>query len=237
MMDFSTEKFSGPLGLLLQLIEQEEMDITEINLAKIADEYVAHLKQVAEIDPEEMADFLVIAAKLLFIKSKALLPYLASADDEQEIDDLKNQLRMYQEFIKASAKILAIIEQRKFLYVPDFSKTKKRFNLPSFLPPQKIKADDLKLELQKIIRRLKMVEDKIPTASLEVKISLDEIMMAIRRALSTKLKFSFNRLISQAKNKTEVIVSFLAILELAKQRELIFEQTELFSEIHLSKNN
>ena len=76
MIEFTTEKFSGPLGLLLQLIEGEKLDITEINLAKIADQYVEHIKTLEDTDAEEMADFLVIAAKLLFIKSKALLPTL-----------------------------------------------------------------------------------------------------------------------------------------------------------------
>lgn len=76
MIEFTTEKFSGPLGLLLQLIEGEKLDITEINLAKIADQYVSYLRTLSDTDAEEMADFLVIAAKLLFIKSKALLPYL-----------------------------------------------------------------------------------------------------------------------------------------------------------------
>lgn len=237
MIDFTTEKFSGPLGLLLQLIEREEMDITEINLAKIADEYVVHIKAAAEVNPEEMADFLVMAAKLLFIKSKALLPYLSSAEDEQEIDDLKNQLRMYQEFIKASHKISDLISAKNFLYVPDFSKAKKRLNIGGFFPPQKISAVDLKNVFLEIINKLQATEKKLPEASLEKKISIDEIMATIRLALSSKLRFSFTRLISQAKSKTEVIVSFLAILELAKQRELIFEQAELFSEIHLSKNN
>jgi len=237
MMDFSTEKFQGPLGLLLQLIEREEMDITEINLAKIADEYVEYLRTATLIDPEEMADFLVLAAKLLFIKSKALLPYLSSAEDEQEIDELKKQLRMYQEFIKASEQISALVDQKNFLYLPDWSKTKKRLNLPEFLPPQNLKAEHLRLEFAKIISRLQTVVTKLPEAKIETKISIEEVIEAIRSTLSDKIKFSFNRLIAQAKNKTEIIVSFLAVLELVKQRELLFEQTELFSEIHLSKNN
>ena len=94
-MDFTTEKFSGPLGLLISMIEGEEMDITEIALAKIADDYVNYIRSAENIDPDEMADFLVVAAKLLFIKSKALLPYLYTAEDEAEVDDLEKQLRMY----------------------------------------------------------------------------------------------------------------------------------------------
>lgn len=237
MIDFSTEKFQGPLGLLLQLIEKEELDITEINLAKIADQYVEHLQQATDIDPEEMADFLVLAAKLMFIKSRALLPYLSSQEDESEINDLKDQLRMYQEFVKASEKILEIIDQKNFLYVPDWSKNKKRLNLPDFLPPRALQASDLQAEMIKIIKRLESAETKLPEASLESKVSIEDIIGAVRLALKKQIKFSFNSLISRARNKTEVIVSFLAILELAKQQELLFEQIELFSEIHLIKNN
>ncbi len=73
-MTVKLEKFEGPLSLMLKLIEKEEMDITQISLAKIADEYVAYIRKSENIQPENMADFLVIAAKLLLIKSKALLP-------------------------------------------------------------------------------------------------------------------------------------------------------------------
>jgi len=99
MRDVSVEQFSGPFGLLLSLIESEKMDITEISLAKIADEYVTYIRGAQDIDPEELADFLVVAAKLLFIKSKALLPYLYSGEEDEEIDDLERQLKMYKEFI------------------------------------------------------------------------------------------------------------------------------------------
>jgi len=238
MIDFSSGKFQGPIGLLLQLIESEEMDITEINLAKIADQYVKYLEKSRDIDPEEMADFLVMAAKLLFIKSKALLPYLAGPEEDAEINELKNRLRMYQEFIKASEKISALIAENNFLYVPDWSKAKKRLDLPGFRPPRHLQIADLKLELEKIIQRLEeQTQPKLPEASLEAKVSIDEIIGALRLALTKNIKFSFSRLIAQAKNKTEVIVSFLAVLELAKQRELIFEQADLFSEINLIKNN
>ena len=93
------DKFQGPLGLLLQLIEKEELDITEVSLAKISDQYIDSIKNTKNIDPGETADFLVIAAKLLFIKSKALLPYLYPEEENEEIEELESQLRMYKEFL------------------------------------------------------------------------------------------------------------------------------------------
>lgn len=237
MIHFATEKFNGPLGLLLQLIEREEMDITEINLAKIADQYVVYLKDAKNINPEEMSDFLVIAAKLLFIKSKALLPYLTDDEDEQEIDDLKNQLRMYQDFVRASEKIADLIAQQNFLFIPDWSKNRRRLNLPSFAPPRRLDANRLHQEFLAIVKRCQVVEEPLVEKKLLRKVSIDEIISAIRIALKEGIKFSFSRLIESAQDKTEVIVSFLAVLELVKQREIVFEQLDLFSEIHLIKNN
>ena len=104
MLEFKTEKFSGPLALLLSLIEKEELDITEVNLAKIADQYVEYIKRNSNLSVDEMADFLVIAAKLLYAKSKALLPYLYADDEDDDIEDLEKQLKMYQEFVAASKK-------------------------------------------------------------------------------------------------------------------------------------
>jgi len=239
MMDFTTEKFSGPLGLLLSLIESEEMDITEIALAKIADQYVAYIRAAANIDPEELADFLVVAAKLLFIKSKALLPYLFTAEEEEEIDDLEKQLRMYKEFVNASLKVKEKIAAKNFLYLPPLIKNRRvQSNLPVFSPPAKLTPDLLHEQLLKIIAALtKQQEVKLPEAHLEPKISIDDKISLIKKLLLDKIKVNFSKILATATSKTEVIVSFLAVLELAKQKELSFDQAELFSEIYLSQIN
>ena len=235
MIEFTTEKFSGPLGLLLSLIESEEMDITEISLAKIADEYVNYIRSARDINPEELADFLVIAAKLLFIKSKALLPYLYSAEEEEEIDDLERQLRMYKEFVAASLKIKELIAAGRRLYLPPLTKNRRgQFNLPVFSPPSKLTAGLLHEKFLLLLAGLaKQREEKLPEAVLEPKISIDDKIMLIRKMLLDKIKVNFSRLLATASTKTEVIVSFLAVLELAKQKELFFEQAELFSEISI----
>ena len=238
MIEFTSEKFSGPLGLLLSLIESEEMDITEVNLAKIADEYVNYIRGSQDINPEEMADFLVVAAKLLLIKSKALLPYLYTADDEAEVDDLEKQLRMYKDFVAASLKIKEIILEKKFLFLPPLIKNRRQqFNLPVFTAPLKVTPQILQELFWKIILNLeKTREEIIPEKTLETKINIDDKISLIKKMLLDKIRVNFSKLLASAENKTEVIVSFLAVLELAKQRELFFEQEELFSEIHLIRN-
>lgn len=236
MMEINIEKFQGPLGVLLKLIEQEEMDITEISLAKIADEYLAYVETSENIGPEEMADFLVMASRLLYIKSKALLPYLVSAEEEEEIVELENQLRMYKEFIEASAKIAELVSANNFLFSPiALIKNFRRFKteIPSFVAPKNITPILLHDRFSELVERLQVKEEKLEEKSLAPKVSIDERITFIRKLLSEKLRFSFSRFLQNAKSKTEVIVSFLAVLELAKQRELIFEQEELFSEIHV----
>lgn len=239
-MEFQTEKFQGPLGILLKLIEQEEMDITEISLAKIADEYLDYIRQAGNIGPEEMADFLVIAAKLLFIKSKALLPYLITAEEEEEISELEGQLKMYKEFVEAASKIAQIAGTKKFLFSPLISgKNFRRFKsaTPSFCAPKNISSILLNEKFVALLERLQVKEEKLEEKSLEPKISIDERIDFIRKLLAQKLRFSFSKFLEHAKSKTEVIVSFLAVLELAKQRELVFEQDALFSEIHVLFRN
>lgn len=237
MWEFKTEKFSGPLGLLLSLIESEEMDITEINLAKIADEYVAYIRSAQDINPEELADFLVVAAKLLFIKSKALLPYLYTAAEEEEIDDLEKQLRMYREFVSASLKIKDLAVSRNFLFLPPLLKNRRaQFNLPVFSPPAKLSPELLAAIFKQLTENLeKQKEEKLPEEKLEPKINIEEKIILIKKMLVDKLRVNFSKLLAAANTKTEIIVSFLAVLELAKQKELIFEQAELFGEIHVSR--
>jgi segregation and condensation protein A len=237
MMDFTTEKFSGPLGLLLSMIESEEMDITEIALAKIADDYVNYIRSAESIDPDEMADFLVVAAKLLFIKSKALLPYLYTAEDEAEVDDLERQLRMYKEFISASQKIKERVLEKHFQFLPPLLKNRRQqFNLPVFTAPTKVTPAILHEVLLKLLSALaKQQEEKLPESHLEPKINIEDRIASIKKMLLDKIRINFSKILSSAANKTEVIVSFLAVLELAKQKELIFEQDELFGEINISR--
>ena len=236
MMELNLEKFQGPLGILLKLIEQEELDITEIALAKIADEFLAYVETSEDIGPEEMADFLVMAARLLYIKSKALLPYLVSAEEEEEITELENQLRMYKEFVEASAKISELVGAKKFLFSPviinkNFRRPKKE--QASFVAPAGITLTLIHDRFIELLERLQDKEEKLDEKHLEPKISIDERISYIRELLTKKLRFSFSKFLESASSRTEVIVSFLAVLELAKQRELVFEQEELFSEIHV----
>lgn len=233
-MDFRLEKFEGPLRLLLELIEREELDITEVSLQKVADQYLDYIKRSNAIDPEEMADFLVVAARLLLIKSRALLPYLAP-EEEAEIEDFERQLRMYKEFLEAAKKIQAMIGQKRMMFTREFNRQAVVASARLFSPPKKLKADDLVAVMSDIITRLRPAE-KLGEHTLTHKIRIEDKIAHIENMLLTRLKFTFQNLMSAANSKTEVIVSFLALLELVKQRTLVVEQSDLFCEIMIERN-
>ncbi len=257
MINIKLEKFEGPLGLLLQLIEKEEMDITQISLAKIADQYIDYIKASDHIKPDEIADFLVVAAKLLLIKSKALLPYL-QPEEEKEIAELELQLKMYQEFLEAAKKIDALIGRKKFMFAREFNRQFMLENLykssalavktdsnPSqpetamlnfFSPPKKITAKDLFSIFSELIKKIKPLE-LLEEKTLAYTIKIEDKIMAIEQMLLNRLKLSFNKVIISAKNKTEIIVSFLALLELIKQRNIAVIQDDLFGEIDITRIN
>ena len=233
LMNFKIDKFEGPLGLLLQLIEKEEMDITEISLAKIADQYIEYIRNSEHLKPEEMADFLVVAAKLLLIKSRALLPFLKS-EAEAEIQEFEDQLRMYKEFLAATEKIEAIIGEKRFSFAREFDRRAILASAHLFSPPKRLTAAVLGEVFNEIIKNIQPLE-LLEEQSLEQAINIEDKILAIQQILLEKIKVSFNYILAGAKNKTEIIVSFLALLELIKQRGVIVMQGDLFGEIEINR--
>jgi segregation and condensation protein A len=233
-MNIKVEQFEGPLGLLLKLIEKEEMDITQISLGKIADEYVNFIRTSEKINPEEMADFLVVASKLLLIKSKALLPYLYP-EEEEEIEELEQQLKMYKEFLEAMKVVEKMIGKKKFMFAREFNRKAILNATKLFSPPKKLRADDMKNVLDELIERIRPIEQKLEEKIMEKKINIEDKIFNIQKMLIDRIKMSFKQVLENAENKTEVIVSFLAMLELIKQREIVADQGELFTDIMISK--
>ncbi|MBI4779571.1 segregation/condensation protein A [Candidatus Falkowbacteria bacterium] len=232
-MNFKIDKFEGPLGLLLQLIEKEEMDITEISLAKIADQYIEYIRNSDNLKPEELADFLVVAAKLLLIKSRALLPFL-KGEEEEEIQEFEQQLKMYKEFLEAAKKIEVIIGKKHFSFAREFNRQAFLASARLFSPPKNLKAADLCAVFNETIKSIKPLE-ALEEKKLEQIVNIEDKILAIQQILLEKIKISFNHILANAKNKTEIIVSFLAMLELIKQRDITVGQAEMFGEIEINR--
>ncbi len=219
------EQFEGPLDLLLQLIEQEKMDITQVCLAAVTDQYLEYLNSSQRISPEELADFLVVAAKLLLIKSRVLLPSLEI--DEEEGIDLEKQLKIYKEFYEASTVLQKMIGKKKFLYTRDRMVTQvdKVFN-----PPASLNQEKMHEIMEAIISGLEPWVG-LPSEVITRTISIKERIRNIQQMIRDQATINFGQLLKQSKNKTEVIVTFLALLELVKQRAVAVAQEGVFDDI------
>ena len=237
MNDIKIDKFEGPLSLLLKIIEKEELDITSVNLAKIADEYLEYIKKSSNILPESMADFLLMATKLLYIKSKALLPYLFTEEDQEELEDLEEKLKMYKDFVDLSNRIKKIIGKKKFSFFRTSIKNNKRWFLSenSFFPPRNIKAENLQKVFSKILSEIKFTNEKLEERTIRAEINIEERIIFLKNMVIDKIKVNFSQILKESNSKVEIIVNFLAVLELAKQREVVFDQNDLFGEIFVEK--
>jgi segregation and condensation protein A len=222
--------FQGPLDLLLHLIEQEELDVTKVALAQITDQYLAYLAPLKEIEVEFLTDFLVVAAKLLLIKSRALLPKPPSslADEEEEDlgDQLARQLLAYKRF-KGAAQTLHHREEaglRNFVRIAPLPKIEPR------LPLDDVTLSDLVAAVRQalVVRPADPAVDEV-VAPMTVTIS--QQMVFVRDELTCQGQISFNRLLRHASSRLEIIVTFLAVLELIKQYVIDVRQESLFGDI------
>lgn len=230
MYQIKLDKFEGPLDLLLKLIEEEELDISEVSLSKVTEQYINYLEQVQDLPTEELADFLVVAAKLLLIKSKILIPTL---ELEEEEGDLEKQLKIYKIFLEASKTIQKLISKKRFAY---FRESKKLKDLePIFNPPKDITTTHLKRLFENVLGRIEPII-KLPQEMIKKTVSIQEKINEIQKMVFHKSAITFESLLTKAKNKTEIIVIFLAILELVKKQSVQVIQQNMFENIYIEKS-
>jgi len=225
------EQFEGPLDLLLKLIDKEELDITQVSLAKVTEQYIEYVRELeSELNPDELADFLVVATKLLLAKSKRLLPQL-EIDEEDSADDLARQLKMYKAFVEAGEKIEEMIALKKF----GFSREKLPRDLQGiFTPPKNIDGNVLTFTFKEIIGALQVIP-KLKEEGMKRVISIKEKMKQVSELVLKKMELGFDELIKDSKDRVEVIVSFLAVLELVKQNKAVVFQEDGFGEIRVRR--
>ena len=225
------ERCEGPMCLLLDLIERERLPINEISLSRVTDEYLAEVRAMEAPDQEALAEFLVVAAQLMLIKSRSLLPHLKlSTEDEESIDDLEKRLSEYKN-MKELAKELQSLEKtdwhifsrEAFLGIPSF-----------FYPPPGVSANILEYAFLAVIKTIPQLE-KLAEEKLKKVISLEEKIRDIQSRLSQRLEHMFSEFVVQSKEKVEVVISFLAILELAKQRLVLLKQDKNFADIRIQR--
>src|SRR3989338_9868 len=222
------EQFEGPLGLLLSLIERRELDISQVSLASITEEYVAHLERVETVAPSELADFLVVASKLLYLKSKTLLPELA-IEDEESGADLADQLRMYKRFAQAADWFETMLGDGREAYVAP----RQAIEASEFAPPLLLTTTDLFSALTSVIQRLQPYLD-LPKRLMERTASVEEHIMHLKRRIAEGARVLFPEM-AQSGSRGDMVTSFLALLELLKQKIVRVEQRSLFEDISIER--
>ena len=231
MSHVKIQQFEGPLDLLLSLIEQQQLNITEISLAEVTEQFLAYVKELEKIDATQLADYLGIAAKLLVIKSKAILPSLeVEADEEEQEEDLASKLLRYKQF-KEAAKYFKQLDARG---LQSFTRTRVFSERINFWPDPAVDAPALRQSIAKVLDSLREL-DNLPKAKIREAISIQEKIQGLQAQLSGQIETKLSELIGSAKNKEEVIITFLALLELIKQRIFTVSQSDLFSDVTITK--
>ena len=229
------EVFEGPLDLLLYLIKREEVDVYDISIERITKQYLEYLDTFRMLDLELAGEFVVMAATLIYIKSRSLLPVHQQppeeeADEEDPRWDLIRQLVEYKKFKDAAT----YLHQRELLQegiiarVPD----KPDFGDLAALLKTEVGIFDLINAFQKVLRRIASQREnlrEIFEENFTVSEKIEHILTVLRRIS----RVAFSELFAQAASRTEVVVTFLALLELIRLKQLKVTQENLFGEIQI----
>jgi len=229
------EHFEGPLDLLLSLIEKRKLFVNDIALAKVTDDFIAHIQTVGQYPMADSANFILIASTLLLIKSKSLLPTLdLTGEEEQGIHDLETRLKIYQEIKNISLRVKAMFG-KDIIFQP----SQARPSNPIFSPDQSMTIAGLSASIAALIRALPKKE-MLPKAVVQKVISLEEMIGQLTERVTKSLRMSFKDFAKMGdkgaaeskETKVHVIVSFLAMLELVKQGIINVTQEERAGHSH-----
>ncbi|HHX58810.1 MAG TPA: segregation/condensation protein A [Candidatus Moranbacteria bacterium] len=230
MYKIKTDQFEGPISLLLELIEKRKLDITQLSLAKVTDDFLEFIENKDNINLNNLTEFLVVAAQLILIKSKALLPlFEITPEEEEDLQNLEERLVEYRRFKQIALQLEKMFEQKQVA----FSKKEEEIVTKGFIDPQ-LKPVDLQNAFNKLIKNNPSEEELKEETLLKV-ISLEEKMVHLKSFLQKRIKVAFGETVAVAKNKTEVVVTFLAVLEMVKRKTLFVSQSAAFEEIFLEK--
>ena len=223
------DQFEGPLDLLLVLIEEQKLDITMLSLAQVTDQYLAYVKGKKQISLQNLSEFLTVATRLILIKSKALLPLLELEDEEEkEIHDLQEQLAVLKMFVDSAEKIEILLQRSH----RSFSREGYSGVEAVFCPPENMRVFDLQRAYRNVLQEMPSPE-KLREHILQEVMSLEEKIAQVQKMICTRAVASFSELAKSAKDKIEIVLSFLALLELIKQEVIVARQQGIFGEITL----
>ena len=228
------EMFEGPLDLLLYLVKKEEVDIYEVNLTKLATEFISYVDLMRQLDLDIAGEFLVMASTLMYIKSRELLPkdlqVVVEGEDDGEDPrwELIRQLVEYKKFKDAAGRLQEMEHAQENVY----RRTAPKLSFDAPVQRMEVSIFDLVNAVNVILKRF------APTDSRDVfedKWTVSEKIEAIVNLMRQRSAVKFSELFAEATSRTEVVVTFLAMLELIRLKQIVIAQTEEFSEIELSQ--
>jgi segregation and condensation protein A len=230
---FQIPVYQGPLDLLLQLIEKSELDITAVSLAMVTDQYLQHIRQLADARADEISAFLVIAAKLIQIKSEALLPRppVHEAGEEDPAENLARQLRIYKRF----KEIANQLEERDaqglhtYLRLAPPPKVEGRLDLSDITLKDLLEAAESSFLQEK-------EKQSLGTVISAPKVTIRQKIAYIAETLSKSQNSSFKSLVGENSSRLEIVVTFLALLELVKRYRVSARQESLFGDIQIERS-
>ncbi|MDP3988990.1 MAG: ScpA family protein [bacterium] len=233
-----SKDFEGPLDLLLSLIEKRKMHVSDISLAQVTNDYLIHIEQMGVVSIANIADFVLTAATLMLIKSRSLLPKISLTQEESEsMEELEHRLKLLQLFRSFGTNTIA----RLFGRTPLVTRTRRiTSDEIVFSPPTKnpITVDLLRSALEEVYTNLPQKEH-VPAVTMKKVISLEETIHRLLDRVQQGLKMGFkefagikgDRIPKEARQN--IIVSFLAVLELVRRGALEIEQNEQFGDISI----
>lgn len=231
--------YEGPLDLLLHMIEVRELDVSLISLMDVTDQYLKTLSQLEEIEPGALADFLVVASRLLYIKSYNLLPKPrppVEDEDEASGDALLRQLMEYRRFKEAAA----VLRLREASGLRVYVRTAPRQEVERRLDLSNVDLENLQRALRRVLQRIPVDPPMPRVKSYPITVSeqIENVRSYLRAAFEAsepkvRRGVSFEALLSRSATRLEVIVTFLAVLELVKLREIEVAQEGTFGDIQL----
>jgi segregation and condensation protein A len=228
-----TEVYNGPLELLLSLIEKRKLLINDIALAEVADDYLKYLERHQDFPLAETAQFVLVGSTLLLIKSKSLLPVLSLTQEEQDsIEDLERRLKLLDTY-KTIGRTLTERYNTERL----FARRHVRRREPEFSPDDKVHVTAMQEAIHDVLRHLPKGKPKLAETTVKKVVSLDDMMERLSTRINQSMQISFRQFASDApEGRLNVIVSFLAMLELVRQGVIRVEQEAAHGDIHMEQN-
>ncbi len=228
-----TDAFEGPFHLLLSLIEERKFFINDLSLAQVTEDYLNYVKKLGELNPSKISNFIVVAATLILIKSKSLLPNLnLTSEEEGDIRNLEERLKLYELYTKLGVNIKEVFGE-KIIFAP----MERKNDFLVFLPDKRITKENMMTfardALGKVPKKTFLLEVEV-----EKVVSIEEMISKLTERIEKTLQMNFKDFAGNAKTKEEkivVIIGFLAMLELVRQGILHAVQEGSFEDIIIKK--